>query len=182
MENTKIPVFLSLLERTDLYKICYILVVKNPPANAADVRDAGPISGSGRSPGGGHGNPLHFSFLENPMDRGTWQAAVHRVAQSWTRLKGLSTACIYITYAVMSGGNIGLRKKQALRVEPDGRSAILDEAVKNAFIFGQPSHMACGILVPWLGIEPWASSSESIEPYHCISRELPKMASIFEND
>jgi len=63
-------------------------VVKNPPANAGDVRDAGSdpwvrkIPGSGRSPGGGHGNPLQYSCLENPMDRGAWQATVHRVAKS----------------------------------------------------------------------------------------------------
>ena len=47
-------------------------VVKNPPANAADVRDTDSIPGSERSPGGGHGNPLHNSCLENPMDRGAW--------------------------------------------------------------------------------------------------------------
>ena len=49
------------------------------------------IPGSGRSPGVGHGNPLQYSNLENPMDEGAWQAAVHRVARSWTRLKQLST-------------------------------------------------------------------------------------------
>ena len=58
------------------------LVVKNQPANAGDVRDT-----RGRSPGGGHGNPLQYSCLENPMDRGAWQAIVHRVTQTWTRLK-----------------------------------------------------------------------------------------------
>ena len=63
------------------------LVVKNPPANAGDTRDAGLIPGLGRSPGGGHGCPLHYSCLENPMDRGAWQATVHTVAQSRTRLK-----------------------------------------------------------------------------------------------
>ena len=47
-------------------------VVKNPPANAGDVRDAGVIPGSGRSPGGEHGNPLQYSHLENPMGRGAW--------------------------------------------------------------------------------------------------------------
>ena len=47
--------------------------------------------GSERSPGGGHGNPLRYSCLENPLDRGTWQATVHRVAKSRTRLKQLST-------------------------------------------------------------------------------------------
>ena len=48
------------------------LVVKNPPANAGDVRGAGLIPGSGRAPGGGHGKPLQYSCLENPMDRGAW--------------------------------------------------------------------------------------------------------------
>ena len=60
------------------------LVVKNPPANARDVRGLDSISGSGRSPGGGHGNPLQCSCLENPMDRGAWRAVVHRIAKSWT--------------------------------------------------------------------------------------------------
>ena len=58
------------------------LVVRNPPANAGDLRDMGSIPGVGRSPGGGHGNPLQYSFLENPMDRGAWRATVHRVAES----------------------------------------------------------------------------------------------------
>jgi len=49
------------------------LVVKNPPANAGNVRDVGSIHGSGGSPGGGHGNPLQYSCLENPMDKGTWR-------------------------------------------------------------------------------------------------------------
>ena len=51
----------------------------------------GLIPGLGRSPGGGQGNPLQYSCLENPMDRGTWWATVHSVKKSWTRLKGLST-------------------------------------------------------------------------------------------
>ena len=62
------------------------LVVKNPPADAGDKRDAGSIPGSGISPGGGHGNPFQYSCLENPLDRGTWQATVHRVAKNRTRL------------------------------------------------------------------------------------------------
>ena len=62
-------------------------VVKNPPANAGDVKDTGSIAGSGRYPGIGRGNPLQYSCLENPTDRGAWQAAVHRVAQSQIRLK-----------------------------------------------------------------------------------------------
>jgi len=59
-------------------------VVKNPSANAGDTRDAGSISGSGRSPGGGHGNPLQYSCLENPMDRGAWWDTVHGAAKSYT--------------------------------------------------------------------------------------------------
>ena len=55
------------------------LVGKNPPANAGSVRDADSIPGSGRSPGGGHGNPLQYSWLKNPMDRGAWLAAVQSV-------------------------------------------------------------------------------------------------------
>ena len=58
------------------------LVVTNPPANAGDIRDVGSIPGSGRSPGGEHGNPLQYSCLENPMDSGAWRDIVHRVAQS----------------------------------------------------------------------------------------------------
>ena len=68
------------------------LVVKNPSANAGDIRDAVSIPGSGRSPGGGHGNPLQYSCLENPMDRGAWWATVHGVAQSRTRLSNLHIA------------------------------------------------------------------------------------------
>ena len=60
------------------------------PASAGDIRDAGSMPGSRRRPGGGHGNPLHYSCLGNPMDRGAWQSIVHRIAQSWTRLKQLS--------------------------------------------------------------------------------------------
>ena len=57
-----------------------------------DVRHASSIPGLGRSPGEGNGNPLQYSCLENPTNRGPWQATVHRVAQSWTRLKQLLTA------------------------------------------------------------------------------------------
>ena len=61
-----------------------VLVVKSLPANAGDMSS---IPGLGRSPGEGHGNPLQYSCLENPMDRGAWWAIVPRVAQSQTQLK-----------------------------------------------------------------------------------------------
>ena len=66
-------------------------MVKNPPANAGDVRNMGSIPAWGRSPGGGHGNPLQYSCLQNPMDRGAWWAIVHRIAKRQTRLKRLNT-------------------------------------------------------------------------------------------
>ena len=64
-----------------------VLVVKNLPANAGDIRYMSLIPGSGRSPGGGHGNPLQYSCLENPLDRGVLQVTNNRVSKSWTQLK-----------------------------------------------------------------------------------------------
>ena len=66
-------------------------VVKNLPANAGDARDTGLIPESGRSPGGGNGNAFQYSCLGNPIGRGAWQATVHRVTESRTWLKQLST-------------------------------------------------------------------------------------------
>ena len=62
-------------------------MVKNPPAKAGDLRDVGSIPESGRSSGGGHGNPLQDSYLENPTDREAWWATVQWVTQSRTELK-----------------------------------------------------------------------------------------------
>ena len=73
-------------------------VVKNAPANAGD---AGLIPGSGRSPGGGNGNPLQYSCLENPMDREGWWATVHAVTKSWTWLNTHTQACMQ-THRIMS--------------------------------------------------------------------------------
>ena len=73
------------------------VVVKNPPANAGDVRETGSVSGSERSPGGGSGNPLQYSYLGNPMDRGAWQATKtmgsQRVGHGW--------ACTFYIYLGM---------------------------------------------------------------------------------
>ena len=68
-----------------------VLVVKNLPANAGDLRGVGSIPGLGRSPGGGHGNPLPYPCLEDPMDREAWWATVHSIANSQTRLKQHNT-------------------------------------------------------------------------------------------
>ena len=71
-ETSALPV--NFLE-TQIWEVA--LVVKNLPPNPEDIRDVSSIPGSGRSPGGGHGNPLLYACLENPMDRGAWQAIVY---------------------------------------------------------------------------------------------------------
>ena len=66
------------------------LIVKNPLANAGDIRDVGLIPGSGRCTGVGNGYPLQYSCLENSMDKGAWWATVHGVTKSWTRLSNFT--------------------------------------------------------------------------------------------
>ena len=76
---------------TETYVVSQVaLVVKNPPVNVGDLRDRDSVPGVGRSPGGGHSNPLQYSCLESPMDR-AWWATAHGVTKSQTRLKQLST-------------------------------------------------------------------------------------------
>ena len=75
-----------------LWAFQVVLVVKNLPANAGDIRDESLILGSGRSPEGGHGNPLQYSCLENSMYRGVWWTTVHGVRKSWAQLSDLAAA------------------------------------------------------------------------------------------
>ena len=85
------------------YIICHwILVLLFANESTCNVGDAGSIPGSGRSPGDGNGNPLQYSCLENPMDRGAWRAIVHGVTQSQTWLTNTYTLCI-----IMSGNGEG---------------------------------------------------------------------------
>ena len=86
-------------------------VVKNLPANAGDITDSGSILGSGRSPGGGHGNPLQCSYLENPMERGAWRATVHAVAKHRTRPKDLVCTHAHCREEQMFLKSQNLRKK-----------------------------------------------------------------------
>ena len=95
---------LSNIEHYSVFKIFLImnwasqvvLMVKNLPAKAGNITDVGLIPGPGRFSGGGHGNPLQYSCLENSMDRGTWWATVHEVAKHSTWLKRLSVlVCSY---------------------------------------------------------------------------------------
>ena len=77
LANVVFYIYILLLQASQM-----ALVVKNPLVNAGDIRDTGLIPGLGRSPGEGNGNPLQSSCLENPMDRGVWQATVHGIARS----------------------------------------------------------------------------------------------------
>ena len=81
------------------------LVVKNLPASAGDIRDIGLIPWSGRSSGGGHGNPLQYSCLENPMERGIWWATVRGVTKSWTQLEQLSMHVEEISIQIAINGH-----------------------------------------------------------------------------
>ena len=83
-ENLYIPYDITLRGIYCIMGFLGALVVKNPPANARDISDVGSIPGLGRSPGGGHGNPLQYPCLGNPVGRGTWQATVRRAAKSRT--------------------------------------------------------------------------------------------------
>ena len=96
--------------------ICVLTGIRNfpggisgkEPTNAGDIRDAVPIPGLGRSPGGGHGKSLQYSCLENPMDRGAWWPTIHRVTKSQTQLKWLSTHSTVIKSPFASASLRGL--------------------------------------------------------------------------
>ena len=96
-----------------------VLAVKNLSANAGDLRDTGSIARLGRSPGGGYGNPLQYSCLENPMNRGSGQAIIHRVIKrkSWSRLKSLnmSLQCYGEKNAWRKGFWIGEEKRTIVK-------------------------------------------------------------------
>ena len=102
----------------------HIKIVFNPPASAGETRDAASIPESGRSPGGGHGNPLQYSGLENPMDRGAWRATVHKITASQTRLKLLSTqaptTCHLLSRSAAHSPFPGILDSDSSAVEPRG--------------------------------------------------------------
>ena len=88
--------------------------------SVCNVGDLGLITGSGRSPGESNGNPLQYSCLENPMDRGAWRATVHRIAKSWTQLKWLSTYAVEQRVS-MSSTTSTLVLNQVMEAEPHDR-------------------------------------------------------------
>ena len=83
-EKKKITTFKLWIKLAWNWAIQVVLMIKNLLANAGDLRNVGSIPGSGRSPGGGHGNPLQYSCLKSPMDGGAWRATVHRATKNWT--------------------------------------------------------------------------------------------------
>ena len=82
VQQSESAICIRSLQSTEWDSHSVVLVVKKSPANAGDIRDAAWIPGSGRSPGGGHGNPLQCSCLEDPMTKGAWQVIVQRVPTS----------------------------------------------------------------------------------------------------
>ena len=102
----------KILKRNSIYVWAsqVALVVKNPPANAGDARDMGSIPGWGRSPGVGKGKPLKYSCLENPMDRGTWQAimdGVEKESDATERLNTHTHTCMCVTESLCYTAEIG---------------------------------------------------------------------------
>ena len=92
MVHMNILAFFAYKTRVKIWASRGALVIKNLPVRAGDIRGGSLIPGSVRTPEGGNDNPLQYSHLKNPMDRGTWQAMVHRVPKSQTQLKQLSTS------------------------------------------------------------------------------------------
>ena len=95
-------------------------MVKNAPADGGDLRDSGSIPGLGRSPGGGHSNPLQYSCLENPMDRKAWWSTVHGVVKSWTSEKAMAPHSSTLAWKIpWTEGPGGLQSMGSLRVGHD---------------------------------------------------------------
>ena len=131
-----------------VFNFFFSIGVKNLPAKgsyAEDLRDTDLIPGSGKSSGGGHGNPLWYSCLENPMDRGAWQATDHRVAKSWTRLWGLSGhSRLANNVVIVSGGQQG---DSAIHVH---ESALPQTPVPARLPRNFEQSSLCSAMGPWL--------------------------------
>jgi len=113
-------------------------VVKNLPASAGDIRDKCSIPGWGRSPRGGHSNPLQYSWRENPMDRGAWWATVHGVAKTRIRLKQLST---HSKFSLRQG--VTQRKKNAsngMEKCPSNEMEITTVPISGCFTWASDTH------------------------------------------
>ena len=96
------------------------------PANAGGIRDTGLILGSGRSPRGGHGNPLQYSCLENPMDRGAWRAAIYSVAKRQTQLKQVNTHNLFPHLLSLYKPSFSIHSRPSLTVPTDVYPGLLE--------------------------------------------------------
>ena len=122
-------------------------VIKNPPANAGDVRNMGSIPGLGRPPGGEHGNPLQYCCLENPVDGGAWWATFHGVAKSQTRLSDWTAT------------EIPERWTQLLRCWPAVFPLCLAKRIKLFFLFPPDS---ISVWDQWTRSQDFGNSADSI--------------------
>ena len=113
-----------------------VLGVKNPPIGAGDIRDVDSVPGLGRSPGEGNGNPLQYSSLENPMDRGDWQAMVHRVAKNL--LKRPSTQHLASLGALSPAGPLTVWPGLVERLKNGGA---LVETEQPCLLLSSPQHI-----------------------------------------
>ena len=148
-----------------------VLVLKNLPANAGDIRDVGLIPGSGRSPGVRNGNMLQYSCLENSMDRGAYQAMVHGVKES---------DATEHTHTSTPKHKAIITKTVLWWWERDMSINGSEQRVRNrlkicAIDFFWPHHMASGILVPWLEIEPGATALDAQILKHWTTKEVPSI-------
>ena len=142
------------------------LVVKNKPANAGDVRDSGSTPESGRSPGGGQENPLQYSCLENPMDRGAWWDTVHMTAQSWTQQKWLSTHTCMLGLLLSSWIKIGGMHAEVFRKFPS--NIIWKPTVWLSLILGKIFCCINQIVNPslaWPWKQRWVITASTLGPF-----------------
>ena len=109
---------------------------KEPPANSGDIKRHKLYCESGRSPGGGHGNPHPYSCLENPLDRGVWRATVHRVAESQTQLKQLSTYASRNIHTMFSGPILGFPGGSVVKNPPANAEDTEDISQKYPLVQG----------------------------------------------
>ena len=122
------------------------LVVKNLSANAGNVRDSGSIPGSGRSPGGVHGNPLQYACLENPADRGAWWATVHRVTKSQTWLRQLN---MHNTMSKLKNSTQRFNNRLDQRKEKDKRINVLEGRLVESIQIEEPKENERNIESQW---------------------------------
>ena len=121
------------------------LVVKNLPANAGDRRYTGSIPGSERSPGGGDGNPLQYSCLDNPTDRGAWRATVHEVAKSRTWLKRLSMHAHTRKHALNEWMNAHIPRPQLMPCEASHTAPVFNSVVMPVIMASSLWHRVSGV-------------------------------------